>query len=358
MDDLSAPKTRKFIDPANKLEISGMPLISPEVHRLEHVLARWHTESKAERSKIADRTADRIAQNLPRNAPTLGGSVDPVTARQIQSTVSSALVQELLPACTSWLAGERLWPEPMGASVREDARRILNNLPPISMPVVTTMQPVTIAASAMAALVGGVAGGALLPWPLSIGGLGAALCGAGLVWSLGHLAGAKPARALLEMLQPGGRSGLSADMLVLALRPPIEDRLLLAGELVLAGLWSHPDRLPEREGEEVPSPLPDEPVNLLLSIRLLEAALADQRRNAADEARLRELIDTSDEVVQFFVEDGYEWKTPLPDEHYTKDLEKLFRPFGQVGPEDRLVVMEPALLRNGKLIKAGCVRAA
>jgi hypothetical protein len=246
----------------------------------------------------------------------------------------------------------------MRDGVREDAARILNSLPPMLMPVVTETQSVAPGVSALAALVGAIVGGLLLPWPLSIGGVGAALCGAGLVWGVGHLSHTKPAQKLLAPVRPA-KPGLSAAMMALSLRPLIEDRLLRTGELILAGLWGHPARLLKKGEEEVSPPPNEQPINLLLAIRRLETALADQERNrSADDATLRELIETSDEVIQCFGEEGYEWRTPLPSERYTKDLERLFRPFGLIDLDDRLVLMEPALLKNGKLIKSGCVRAA
>ena len=353
-----------------------MSVISAEVFRFQEVLSRWLTDSEAMRGKVADHIAAHLKQVLPSEIAAPGGVVDAPVARQIQSTVRVVFEQELLPGSAAWLRDAGFWQARMDDRVQQDVGAILNSLPPMPLPVMVDRQPVPPGRWAFAALTGGLIGGLLLPWPLSVGGLGATLCSAGLVWNLGYLANTQPMggqrragqvwlarlglhRAVDELrslMRPEG-SALAAAALVSALEPSVRDHLLVWGELILAGFWTHPARLPsEDDGDSNDPPPPPEPMNLWFAIRQLEATLKSQKQNADDPA-LHELVDTSDEVVQRFVDEGYEWKTPALGEVYSDDLRKLFRPFGRVNPNDHLILLEPALLKKGKLIKSGCVRS-
>ena len=99
------------------------------------------------------------------------------------------------------------------------------------------------------------------------------------------------------------------------------------------------------------------PDNVSFAIGRLEAALAARQPELTDNAALRQIFDSGEEVVQRFSDEGYEWRTLQPHERYTEDLQKFFLPFGRVTPDDPLVLLEPALLKDGKLARLGRVRA-
>lgn len=350
-----------------------MALIPSHVFRLEQVLARWRVESGERRAELARQYAAALAASLPPLVPTVAGAIDPAVAETIRRSIREGLDSDLLTACSAWLCNTGLWPAAQTELIRADAARILPALPPIPLPTLSDGGEIAASVWGIPALIGGLAGGLLLPWPLTAGGLGAAASAGGLVWALGHLSSREPIRAILSgrptdtarpwlvrilhrsaalLLQAFVRprqSGIPADALAQSLTPLLEERLLLGGALILSAFWAHPARLPALEAGAKPAPAP-QPAELWLAVRRLEAAL--ETGDGPDVA------ETAQEVVQRFAEEGYTWRTLQSGERYEGELRRMFQPFGRVDPDDRLVLLEPALLRHGVLIKPGRVRAA
>ena len=303
----------------------------------------------------------------------LGDELDKAKATSLADFVSLRnnrfIKEKLIPACSLWLQKSGISPAPT-SEISTDVFRSLELRFGSTATTNPMDRPTRPVASAVAASSGALLGALVSRWfsfdsqpkgwiiALVVGAAGAVFV---LSWFLRWLR-----MAAIGTWHPGlpgfHRTSPRRIRDSGATRSLLEDRLgqflRESADLVLALNWVQVRCQRQASRSAVPQQIPrispssdgGEPTSLYEAIGRLDALLTSGNNDG------QELKAASEEVVQRFQDEGFEWRT-LPEEtRYDAATVCLFDSFGHIEKGHSIKTLRPALLRDGVLKKRGLVR--